>query len=98
MLGGYNLIGMADVLGQHPSARPRDPATPAHLTHYFLCTRMMKAQAVPNMGLNGKESPYKSLHNLRIACLLLQGKQYILSGGRNSTSGYDYFMRGLPQP
>ncbi|AMC33818.1 hypothetical protein VN23_03995 [Janthinobacterium sp. B9-8] len=56
----------------------------------------MKAQASPDMALNGKKCPYKSLHNLRIASLLLQGTQYFLSGGRNSTFTHDYFEGGLP--
>jgi hypothetical protein len=42
---------------------------------------MMKAQAPPNMALNGKKYPYKSLHNLRIACRLLQGTQFAVSNG-----------------
>ncbi|MBY0443718.1 MAG: transposase [Burkholderiales bacterium] len=39
---------------------------------------MMKAQAAPNMALNGKKCLYKSLHSLRIACLFLQSPQYLL--------------------
>jgi hypothetical protein len=57
---------------------------------------MMKAQAPPNMALNGKKCPYKSLHNLRIACLVLQGVHPHRGGLRNPTSTYDYFEGGLP--